>query len=196
MNKKYKFGIDIDGTIVETLTFYNHLNEYFQKKVNYDDITDFNLLPFYEITEEEYYEWYKIYGKTIYESSQAIVEAKEVLDQLFLHGHQLVYISAREEEYFSVTKEWFVKNDIKFDDIVLVGNYDKATFAQKFAIDIFIEDNYNNAISISNKLNILVYLINTPYNQGDTPDNIIRVNDWLDIAKDLKAKGILINGGN
>ena len=46
--------------------------------------------------------------------------------------------------------------------------------------DIFIEDNYDNAVNLSNE-GVKVLLIDTNYNQKPLNANIVRVYNWKEI---------------
>ncbi len=79
-----------------------------------------------------------------------------------------------------VTKTWFTNHQINYHHIELVGSHDKVSTAKKMGIDIFFEDKHDNAVSLSEELQIPVILFDTPYNRKPAPLNVIRVHNWLE----------------
>lgn len=183
MKKEFTLGIDIDGTVTDPYTFIPHLNQYFNKKLTYDDVITYNLLELYEITEQQYREWYKLHGEKIYEKAPLALEAKETLHQLQV-DYNLIYVSARDEKYRFATMKWFKQNDIPYDEVILTGSPHKCKQIENYQIDLFLEDNYDAAIHMAKQIEIPLFLFDTPYNQGSLPDNVIRVYSWSE-AKSL-----------
>ena len=51
--------------------------------------------------------------------------------------------------------------------------------AKAAAVEVFFEDKHDNAVMLAEELDIPVVLFDTPYNRQATPNQVIRVNSWL-----------------
>ena len=103
--------------------------------------------------------------------------AKEVLDSWKKH-HELYFISARSSRQLEITHQWLATHEIPYDHIELIGSHDKVSTAKIHEIDLFFEDKHDNAVDISEELDIPVILFDTPYNRKPAPDKVIRVQNW------------------
>jgi len=188
--KELTLGIDIDGTVTDPFTFIPHLNDYFKKTLTNEQINTYDLTELYQITEQEYEEWHSKFGAIIYQNAPLAKNAKEILYEL-QHNYRLIYVTARSEEFRFPTMNWFENNQIPFDRVVMTGSYYKSEQVFKYGIDIFLEDNYDGAIHLSEKTSIPILLFDTPYNQGKLPKNVIRITSWLESKQfiDNYAKG-------
>jgi uncharacterized protein len=172
-----RFGIDIDGTVTCPSALLPYLNSSFDLKLTLNDITQYDLTPFVNVTSEELAQWFFESEPEIYANSPLALGAKEILSR-WEQKHELFFISARRSHLLDVTKEWFIHNGLKFDHIDLVGSHDKISAAKNYQVDIFFEDKHDNAVMIHEECNIPVILFNTPYNQDPIPKGVIRVNHW------------------
>ncbi|WP_062104673.1 hypothetical protein [Bacillus niameyensis] len=174
-----KFGIDIDGTVTCPTSLVPHINKAFDLNITLDDLTEYEITDCLNISEESFYRWFKQAEPTIYAESPLARDAKSILAQWF-NNHELFFISAREHTLMDVTKTWFTNHQINYHHIELVGSHDKVSTAKKMGIDIFFEDKHDNAVSLSEELQIPVILFDTPYNRKPAPLNVIRVHNWLE----------------
>ncbi|NMB44289.1 MAG: hypothetical protein GX995_09200, partial [Clostridiales bacterium] len=71
-------------------------------------------------------------------------------------------------------------HDFIYDDLFLLGSHYKVEMAKKLDCDLFIEDNYNNALELS-EAGYKVLLLDTKYNRLALNSNIVRVYDWDEI---------------
>lgn len=172
-----RFGIDIDGTVTRPDSMIPFLNEAFQLNLTYEDITEYDLNPFVNISREAFAEWFAKNEPRIYAGSPIAEGAKEALTE-WVDLADLYFISARHNELMRVTETWFNKNELLFNHIELTGSHDKVETAKKFGVDIFFEDKHDNAVAIATECNIPVILFDTPYNRLSVPKQVIRVNNW------------------
>lgn len=177
---KYRFGIDIDGTVTCPTSLLPHLNEAFKTELTLEDIKEYDLsLALPNHTQAEVYKWFRQAESNIYTVSPVSENAKRVLNTWKKH-HELFYISARGENVLDITFDWFKKHAIEYDHIELIGSHNKIETARKHGVDVFFEDKHDNAVEISEELDIPVLLFDTPYNQKPVPGKVIRVYDWLE----------------
>lgn len=179
---KLRFGIDIDGTVTCPTSLIPHINEGFQLNITLDDLTEYEITNCLPIPEDTFYQWFIKNEPKMYTESFPADGVQPVLTQWFKQ-HELYFISARSAHLMDVTKAWFEKYEINYHHIELVGSHNKIAAAKKFEIDLFFEDKHDNAVNISEELNIPVILFDTPYNRKPIPKNVIRVQNWKE-AKD------------
>ena len=172
-----RFGIDIDGTVTCPTSLIPYLNKSFNLSLTLDDITEYDLTPFVNVSSEELARWFINTEHEIYANSPLAKGAKEILTK-WEQQHELFFISARGSHLLSLTKEWFVDNALQFDHIDLIGTHDKIGAAKQHKVDLFFEDKHDNAVMIHEECQIPVILFNTPYNQASIPTGVIRVNHW------------------
>jgi uncharacterized HAD superfamily protein len=177
MKKRWNLGIDIDGTVTDPATFIPYLNQAFNKQLLYEEITQFHLPPLYEVSDQEFMEWFLKNEGNIYSKALLAEAAKEILDDL-AQAHQLIYISARHQDHHQLTVSWFEQHQLPYHQITLLGSHDKVDMAKEHNIEIFFEDKLDNANDIAEELNIPVLLFNTPYNQGHLHQHVNRVLHW------------------
>ncbi|MDG5788769.1 hypothetical protein QA612_14955 [Evansella sp. AB-P1] len=183
MCKKYRFGIDIDGTVTSPETFIPHINKYFNTSLTLKDITEYDLSNVLKITKNEFWKWMKQHEENIYKEADLALYAKEIL----VHWnslHELFYISARPVHVHDLTMDWFQRCELPYDHIELLGQHNKLAAVKKHKIDLFFEDKHDNACAIAEECGIPVILLDTPYNQDSIPDLVYRVNNWKE-AKTL-----------
>lgn len=182
---KYRFGIDIDGTVTCPTSLLPHINKQFGCNLTLDDITEYDLTKAFEVDPVQFGEWYRDTEEYIYQTSPAQQFAKEVLTG-WQKQYELYYISARGQNVFECTTNWFQEQQIPFDHVELIGTHHKIETAKQFAVDAFFEDKHDNAVGISEELNIPVFLFDTPYNRRPVPANVIRVADWQEADRKVK----------
>jgi uncharacterized HAD superfamily protein len=185
MKKRWNLGIDIDGTVTDPATFVPYLNQAFNKQLLFEDITQFHLPPLYGITDQEFMEWFLKNEGDIYSKALLAEAAKDILNDL-AQAHQLIYISARNQDHHQLTINWFEEHQLPYHQITLLGSHDKIDIAKEQQIEIFFEDKLDNANDIAEELDIPVLLFNTPYNQGNVHQHVNRVKHWREANDVIK----------
>ncbi len=189
--KPLTIGIDIDGTVTDPASIVPLMNESFGKNLCFADCTDYNLATVYGISEEAFADWLRKHGERLYRLAPVHGEADRVLRDWW-GNHRLVYISAREPRHLDVTREWFDRYRIPFDEIELIGSHDKLAAARKWAVDLFLEDRLENAVQLATELQIPVFLFDTPYNRSPLPPLVQRVHSWRDVHRRLTEHAAVI----
>ncbi|MGG1663412.1 hypothetical protein [Brevibacillus sp. NRS-1366] len=180
--KVLTIGIDIDGTVTSPSSIVPLMNESFGKDLRYEDCYEYNLANVYNITDAEFDDWLDQNGGRLYDESPVHGNADQILRK-WHSQFRLVYISARDARHRDVTLNWFSRFDIPFHEIDLVGSHDKLAAARKWQVDLFMEDRLENALQLSEALQIPVLLFDTPYNQGTLPKLVHRVTSWDDVQE-------------
>ncbi|AOV07865.1 5' nucleotidase, NT5C type [Sporosarcina ureilytica] len=175
--KPFRFGIDIDGTVTCPTSLLPHINKAYNLNLVLDDIKEYDLTKAFSVDEKQFYTWYKTVESEIYDTSPPQEYAKKVLDAWNNH-YELFYISARGENVFNTTTNWFEREAIPYDHIELIGSHYKIEAAKKHGVHAFFEDKHDNAVDIHEELDIPVLLFDTPYNRKPIPEGVIRVTNW------------------
>jgi uncharacterized protein len=174
------FGIDIDGTVTSPSSIVPLMNESFGRNLRYEDCLEYNLANVYQITDEEFAGWLDQNGERLYDEAPVHGTADQILRGWY-QEHKLIFISARENRHLDVTLNWFSRYQIPYHEVDLIGSHDKLSSARSWGVDLFLEDRLENALQLSEALEIPVFLFDTPYNQGTLPDLIHRVNTWEEV---------------
>lgn len=172
--------IDIDGTITNAYDWLDITNEYFNKNITEDQITEYEIHQVLGIERHEYEDFYNKNKFKIHSEQKLRGDVKLIINKLS-KLHNIYFVTARDKELETLTHLFLRKNEISYDDLFVLGSHYKVDKARELNCSIFIEDNYNNAIQLSNA-GFKVLLIDTNYNRKPLNRNIIRVNDWKEIA--------------
>ena len=177
---KPRFGIDIDGTVTCPSTLIPHINKQYNLSITLDDVVEYDFLSAFPspVDRNEFNTWFKENEPTMYKVSELAANAKNIL-QSWESKFELYYISARGKNVYDITYNWFNEHNIPYDHIELIGSHDKLEIARRYHVDAFFEDKHDNAVMIAEELNIPVILFDTPYNRLPVPQNVIRVENWL-----------------
>lgn len=188
--RKLNLCIDIDGTVTEPYYWLERANRYFDRQLRPEDITSYEIHKMLDVEEDDYREFYELYGKLLHRESKARFGAAEMIQSLY-QQHNIHFVTAREEKMRETSIEWLERHQMPMDSIALLGSHYKANKARELNSDLFIEDCYSNAIQLA-KAGFEVLLIDCTYNKGPLPENVIRVSNWYEIARlaELKAKSL------
>ena len=135
--RKYRFGIDIDGTVTTPSSLLPHINEKFGCDLVLDDIKEYDLTAAFDVDPTAFYNWYKEAEPEICLTSSTQEFAQQFLKDWQQQQAELFYISARGSHVMDVTMEWFRREPIPFDHVELIGSHRKIETARKFGTDVF-----------------------------------------------------------
>jgi uncharacterized HAD superfamily protein len=85
------------------------------------------------------------------------------------------------------TTEWLMRHRIPFDSIVFARKSEKHNVASALKLRWFIEDQLSNARLLAPLCRVL--LLDRPYNQGEVPGSVTRVNDLRDAVAEIIESG-------
>lgn len=74
-----RFGIDIDGTVTCPSALIPYINSSFKLNLSLNDITQYDLTPFVNVSSEELAKWFLETEPEIYANSPLAKGAKEIL---------------------------------------------------------------------------------------------------------------------
>lgn len=189
-----KIGIDIDNTITNTLPI---LKEYC-KRYN-DDVVKrnlkmndegFNTSNLFKWAKEEEMDFCNKHLEEVVMKAPIKNNAIDIISKLKKDNHYIYIITSRRKPHFKdpykLTEEFLKKNNILYDELI-VECEDKNAFCINNHIDVMIDDEPQNIMSISKNIPVIVF--NGIQNKNCRGNNIIKVDEWLKtydiIIKDL-----------
>ncbi|MEK6900611.1 MAG: hypothetical protein AABX05_05795 [Nanoarchaeota archaeon] len=188
-----KIGIDIDEVLAKQL----------EKLVQFYHLKTGKLIP---VENFHTYYWPDVWGVTLeeglridqefkqseyFDSIEPLENATEAVNHL-KKGNQLFIITARPIFFKEKTEKWLKKylHGIPFK-LIHSGDFhitnktkNKGEICEELSIDIMIEDQDKYALQCAEK-GIKVILLNKPWNKQAEHHNIIRVNNWIEILKEI-----------
>lgn len=177
--KNLNICIDIDGTITDAYYWLNITNKYFNKNITDEEITHYYIHEVMGVSLKEYEEFYE-QNKIEIHSEQKLREDVQIVIKRLSMLHNIYFVTAREKELTMFTHSYLKKNEIPYDDLFVLGSHYKVDKARELECNVFIEDNYDNAVQLSNA-GFKVLLIDANYNRKPLNENIIRVYNWKEI---------------
>ena len=149
-----RLGIDIDGTINLLADRLNILAKRFNANTRHRgrgvagsfDIADANGWTKVQTTA-----FWEEYGNEAYITAEPMRNVSVMLNKLHSEGNSLYFITKRSASYkgvYEVTNAWLIAYNIPYTDIFM-GSDNKLMIANNLAIDIFVEDNVDNALQIA-----------------------------------------------
>ncbi|MGO0062257.1 hypothetical protein ACTID9_19935 [Brevibacillus fluminis] len=181
-DRNLTIGIDIDGTVTCPSSLLPHLNQAFGKNLSLADCLEYDLANVYGVSAREMNEWFANNSDRLCRVAPVHGAADLVLREWY-QKHRLVYISARHQADWDATLHWFEMREIPHHHIELIGSHDKVAAAKRWNVDMFIEDRLENALQLSEELEIPVFLFDTPYNQATLPKLVHRIYDWRELER-------------
>lgn len=179
--RKLNICIDIDGTVTEPYYWLERANRYFERHVRPEDVTTYEIHKVLDVEEDDYTEFYELYGKLLHKESKARFGAGEAVRRLY-RDHSIHFVTARDESMRDTSIEWLDRHQMPMDSIYLLGTPNKVSTAAELKSDLFIEDSYANAVQLA-QAGFDVVLIDCSYNKGPLPEQVIRVKSWSEIMK-------------
>lgn len=177
--KNLNICIDVDGTITDAYYWLDLCNEYFNKSVTEEEVTEYFIHKVLGVRAEEYIEFYEKFKFRIHSEQKIRQDAKAIIKRLYML-HNIYFVTAREKSLTILTHSYLRKNKIPYDDLFVLGSHYKVDIARNLSCDVFIEDNYDNAIQLYSA-GFKVLLIDTNYNKQPLTENITRVYGWNEI---------------
>lgn len=177
--KDLNICIDIDGTITDAYFWLNITNKYFNKNITEQEITQYYIHEVMGIKQEEYDKFYEENKIEIHTHQKIREDAQSVIKRLSAL-HSIYFVTARDKSLTMLTHSYLKNNQIPYDDLFVLGSHHKVNKAKELNCNVFVEDNYDNAVELSNA-GFMVLLIDTGYNKKPLNDNIVRVYNWEEI---------------
>lgn len=169
-------GFDIDGVLTtsDIRPWEDELITYFNLERRPDpEIGD--MMGRYELTREQMQEFFHTRSHYVFPKLMMRNGASTLLQELKSLGFTIILITARTDS--PETPRWLERHQIPYD--VLIHEHDKLEPCVKHGLQLFVEDNYENARSILTAMPVL--LMDTPYNRLDAVPNVHRIHHFTDV---------------
>ena len=186
-----RIGIDIDGVLTDLEQFqldYGSKFAYEKGKSKIINVNGYELNNIYDLTNEEYDEFWDKYFLEYAKNEKPRKYADEIIKKLKEDGHEIYIITARyftenDKKRANTTIEmtiidWLKKNDINYDKIIFSPE-NKEDICKENQIDLMIEDAPYNVKNLSKIIPVLCF--DAGYNKECSGENIIRCYSWYDI---------------
>lgn len=194
--KRRVIGVDFDDVIFDLHgPFVDFVNKKKGTSVAHHEITAFNIEDVWQdVTSEEAQLLFHEFGES--EEYNVCLPVEGALEHLIPLAEQndVYVITARPGTTRERTESWFLRH---FPNIVKAFHFTrqdrltgvsrkKSEICKEIGVEIFIDDSMENAVDISS-VGIPVLLLNAPWNQGELPPLVTRVNSWNEIINHLNS---------
>jgi uncharacterized HAD superfamily protein len=178
-------GIDLDGVLNDLAgAVIDVAQAEFGLAIDRSDITSHRLEKCTGLTPEQVHGIFA--SPKTFEEAAPLADARVALEHLFGQGWTIHILTDRfwGKLDWRLARAWLSKHGFKWNHLNLVRAQDKAEYSEVHGIRLFVEDNYDTAVSLSSVCD-KVYLLNQSYNQGNLPANVLRITEWHQIVQDL-----------
>ena len=179
-------GIDIDDTITNTNCLVRRYFRNSKDKELIDNMDDI-IKGFY--VNEKTVEFYKSLNGVFLNQVKLKKDVVEVIDQLHSIGYKIIFITARNDEYYGdaykMCSNFLEKNGIKYDKLIVDCTY-KTKILKEEKIDILIDD-VIDIIDEAKDIGVDSILVSSSLNRGKKTKGK-RVNNWNEIYKYISKK--------
>ena len=183
-----KIGIDLDDVVVDTSKYaYRYLLPLFRgNKEIMDNLKDFARG---KLTNDNMFKVANKYAPKVWKKAKLKPDALEVLNRLKESGHELIYITARNNninpEAETITYRYFNKHGLPYDKIIF-GTYNKRKTCLDEKVDVFIDDSVDTCNDLDKHTSITVYLFDSIVNRK-LPSNVQRVKSWYELETKINS---------
>ena len=179
-----RFGFDIDDTLISLREYAFHI---YNKKLNqnvpshvFQAIQRVEIHDVFGLTDEQGKEMWNSSREEIYFSScPAYPFAIETLQNLHAQGHEIYYITARDEQFGERTKQWMVEKGFPVDDNRFyygMKDEEKVEIINRLKLDYYVDDK-PSVLDTLHSSNVKAIVKDQPYNQHLT---VPRITCWSD----------------
>lgn len=178
-----RIGIDIDGVVSDSYpAWLRELNRHYGKNITV--LEDYEMHLVFDVPWDDMNDFFVQNVNQLFSIPKPVPGARAGIQTLLEEGHDIIYITARRQNEKELTLKWMDKHQIPYQHVLFTEFESKVELVREWKIQTFIEDYLVNAKAIAS-LGIPVILLNTSYNQGETPKEIKRCADWLAIVEEI-----------
>jgi len=186
--------VDIDDVLCDTArALMALLEQEFNKSVSFESIMSFDLKVSFGLTQSEYEHFMHLaHLPDQILKMDRIPEAVETLRGWMDSGHDISIVTGRPTYTHDTTLKWLSNNNVPFSDFLMVDKYSRAEKEAPEAVSLenlskmkfhaAVEDSYDMARLIADKMKTPVYLVDRPWNRAaHTNNKIKRFHAWAEI---------------
>lgn len=194
--------VDFDDCLCETAKHFTLIvEELFNRKVQYEEIRDFNLQKSFALNDEQY-EQMMIQGHLpdVLCSYEETPEASDVINEWLDLGHKVFIITGRPYSAYEPSRRWLDEHQLKRVPLYCLNKYGRDSFIKGSSFSLELEDYYRMKFDFAVEdspvafpffrhlpdLNVLVF--DRPWNRNCAfPGcNYHRCFDWEDIRERVR----------
>lgn len=179
--------IDLDGVICDLLHgVIAYSRKRFNIKINPAQITTHNLTECTDLTKENIFAMFS--DPDFFKNLKPIKNVVKSFKRLKDLGYKVNVITDRfwTSADWTISIDWLMKHKIFPDSFNLVRQAERRKYVEIHHTNILVEDNLQTVQNLEN-LEIKVFLMDRPYNQGVITNNANRVSTWDEIISSLEA---------
>lgn len=182
-----KIGIDIDGTINDLHSYillYGLKNDIRISGNGIKNKDAYKIKDIFDWDEKECIKFKKYFQHEILNIVKPREDASVNILKLKEGGHKVYIITGRKinemNNTYVETKQWLLKNNIKFDKLILEEN-DKGIACLKNKIDIYIDDSPKHLEKVKRIGNTKLYIFDNVYNKDINDVKYERIYSFDDL---------------
>lgn len=175
-------GFDIDGVLTDEFAdganiWQQEVEAYFPGLVLLEP--SFAFTTAYGLSRAEVDEFMEARANAIFSKVPPQVGCKELLDELVEMDFTIHIITARDDCYKEVTKEWLEKHELPYAGLWFRES--KGVLCRALGIEMFVDDYWENCVDIRNH-GVVSLLMSAHHNQTyAVEEGIHRVDNWQEI---------------
>lgn len=180
---KYKIGIDLDGVLNDLAgSVISIARDKYGINIVRSNITTHRLDNCTTLTPDQVKDIFST--PKIFEDVAPLSDAINALSTLSSKGYDVHILTDRfwNDNDWDIATNWLKRYGFKWNQLYLVHAKDKPEFSKSLGLKFFIEDNIGTAVELASVCK-QVFLLDRPYNQGELPGNVFRVDDWNSILE-------------
>lgn len=194
MSKKV-LGVDFDDVLVKSgdaLAKFH--NARYGTSYRNDDVTTYDISALWQCTPDEARRRVdEFVGTEFHREAEAVFGAYDALKRLNEAYDIVIVTGRREAEHRDATIEWLTRNFLGLYRELHFTSHDdpdpekrrlKSSVVKELRISAFIDDALPFAADVAG-LGIPVFLFDTPWNRGRTPQGVVRVHSWDEVVPKL-----------
>lgn len=187
--------VDMDDVLCQTARHFLVIVEReFGKKIDYDQLTNFDIGHSCGLRPKERDELYRIVHQPDELLQMAPIEgALPVLNRWQVEGFEIAIVTGRPPESYEPSIEWLARHEVSYRSFTMVDKYSRFTTDSTTAISLeelaarrycwAVEDSLPMAEYLAGRMKVPVALIECPWNRTDRARaEVSRYPDWSAIA--------------
>jgi len=187
-----RIGIDLDGVVYDWVdALRRFLVDNGRSADEFPPPTTWNFWGEWGLTEHEFWDatGRGIEAGVIFGTGDPIPGSADVISDLVCDGHKVHIVTARRRNQAAaeLTLRWLTCQGIPYHSLTF--SHDKTIVP----VDVFIEDNVDNAREVDRRPGSMAILLDQPWNQG-APD-LLRARDWHEVARLIDVVDRLVERG-
>jgi len=186
--------VDLDDVISKTTCHYvKILEQEFGKKIDFENITSFNLKESFSLTDKEYEYFFEfVHRPEIILKLEPMEGAIDMLLKCSDYGYDISVVTGRLTSTYESSIEWLALHQVPYNYFIMVDKYSREGIDKDIAISLerlskmdfimAVEDSIEMALFLSQEMKTKVLLFDRPWNRALGCDSSIkRCVSWSEV---------------